>query len=637
VDDAVERILVCIRPHPESPRLVRAALRMAQGFGAECLVVSVESPSQPPLSPAEREALVGVLRLAEELGAETAVLSGENVSRTLLAYARERGVTKIVVGKPAHARWRDRFKGSLGDEIVRESGAIGVYFIAGEGDERIRRSAGARRRSAPRSYLAAAGVVGLCTLVCWGMLGRFDGSNLIMVYLLGVAFVAVRFGRGPSALATGLSVAVFDFFFVRPHLTFAVADTQYVVTFAVMLVVGLLIGTLGVRVRDQADAARRREQRTQTLFAMTRELAGPQMPSDIARITCRQVSTFFHGPAALWLPDADGVLALQSPVDPAFPSDAAEAAVARSVFAEGRAAGRGTETSASAAALYLPLRSGEQTLGVLGVRPDDDILPLAPDHVGLLEALARQAAASLERARLAAQSEDARLAVERERLRSTLLSSVSHDFRTPLAAIVGAVTCLQDDAGLQPAARRDLEDTIREEAERLNRLVTNLLDMTRLESGAIELRRDWHALEEMVGSALARVEGRLAPKRVHTALPHDLPLVYVDAALIEQLLVNLLENAIKYAGPAGLVRVGARADGMVTVTLADEGPGLPAGQEERVFEKFYRGRSGTQQGFGLGLPICRAIVSAHGGRIWAENLAPHGAAFHFTLPTDNDR
>jgi two-component system sensor histidine kinase KdpD len=630
-----ERVLVCVRPHPESPRLVRAAHRMARGFRAECLVVSVESPAQP-LSPADRESLVGALRLAEELGGQTAVLSGDNVSETLLAYARQRNVTKIVVGKPAHARWRDRFRGSLADEIVRASGDIDVYFIAGEGDERVvRRRTRWRPRSPARSYLAAVGAVGFSTVVCSAMFGRFDGSNLIMVYLLAVAFVAVRFGRGPAALATGLSVALFDFFFVRPELTFAVADTQYVLTFAVMLVVGLLIATLAVRVRDQADAARSREARTQILYSMSRELAGAQDPTDIARITCRHVAAFLHGAATLLLPGADGALAPATP-EPAFPFDAGEAAVARWVLEHGRAAGHGTDTFATAAALYVPLRIGKEVLGVLGVQAAASVLPLVPEHFGLLEALGRQAAAPLERARLAAESEGARLAVERERLRNTLLSSVSHDFRTPLAAITGAITCLQDSTSLSDPARRDLEDTIREEAERLNQLVTNLLDMTRLESGVVELRRDWHALEEVVGSALARVERRLGGRRLETVLPADLPLVHVDAALLEQVFVNLLENAIKYA-PDSRIRISAHANGMATITIADEGPGLPPGQEERVFEKFYRGRSGTQQGFGLGLPICRAIVTAHGGRIWAENLAPRGAAFHFTLPIRETR
>jgi two-component system sensor histidine kinase KdpD len=629
-----ERILVCIRPHPESPRLVRAARRMATRLRADWIVVSVESPSQPRLSPDERESLAGTLKLAEELGAETAVLSGESVSGTLLAYARERNVSTIVVGKPTHSRWRDRLRGSLHDDIVRDSGEISAYFIAGEGDERAApRPAALRRRSPPGSYLWAAGVAAACTLVCAAMFHRFDKSNLIMVYLLGVAFVASRHGRGPSALAACLSVALFDFFFVPPHLTFAVADTQYVITFAVMLVVGLLISRLAVRVRDQAEAAQRREQRTQVLYSLSRELAGLHAPEEIARITCRHFADSFHGPAGMLLPDANERLVAQPSTDAAFLSGAHEAAVAKWVFEQGRSAGLGTETLPGAAALYVPLRSGDRALGVLGLQPAPNLLPLTPEHSGLLEALANQAAASLERARLSGESEQARLAVERERLRSTLLSSVSHDFRTPLAAITGAVTCLLEDASLGAAAKRDLEETIYEESERLNRLVTNLLDMTRLEAGSVELRRDWHSLEEVVGSALARLERRLGQRPVETAITADLPLVRIDAGLVEQVLVNLLENAVKYTPPDCRIRIQAvRGDGEVLVTVTNDGPWLPAGEEERIFEKFYRASSSIEGGFGLGLPICRAIVNAHGGRIWAENLTPRGVAFHFTLP-----
>ena len=334
-----------------------------------------------------------------------------------------------------------------------------------------------------RSYLWAVGIVAACTLVCAAMFRRVDDSNLIMVYLLGVAVVSSRHGRRPSALAAVLSVACFDLFFVPPHFTFTVADTQYVVTFVVMLVVALLISTLAVRARTQAAAA-----------------------------------------------------------------------------------------------------------------------------------------------------QQALVAVEQEKLRSTLLSAVSHDFRTPLAAITGAVTCLQEERSLDAASRRDLEQTIREEAERLDRLVTNLLDMTRLESGRVELRRDWDSVEEVIGSALARVEGRLGARRLATDIAADLPLVRIDAALVEQVLVNLLENALKHTPPEAGIRIAARREGSdVVVSVEDGGPGFPPGQDEKVFEKFQRGAS-TASGFGLGLAICRAIVTAHGGRIRAEPGDGRGARVRFTLP-----
>jgi two-component system sensor histidine kinase KdpD len=627
-----ERVLVCVRPNPESDRLVRAARRMAARLRAEWIVVSVESPSQPALSAAERESLAATMKLAEQLGAETAVLSGDSVSEVLLSYARQRNASKIVVGKPAHPRWRDRLKGSLLDEIVRRSGEVDVYIISGERDAALEpaRQGKGPRPTTPAHYLWSATVVLVCTLVCGAMLGRFDRSNLVMVYLLGVAFVAARHGRWPSAMAAVLSVAAFDFFFVPPYMTFAVSDSQYLVTFGVMLVVSLLISTLAARVRAQAEAARHREQRTQVLYATSREVAAARTVEEVARAAARHVGDVVSGPAVVLVPGPDGQIVAAGDPRPAL--DSRERAVAQWAFDHGRAAGLGTDTLPGASALYMPLQGTESVLGVLGVRPDAALLPLRPDQFDLLEALSRQAASGLERAHLAEEAQQARIAMETERLRSTLLSSVSHDLRTPLATITGAASSLLQDTSLAPAAQRELEGAIYEEADRLNRLVTNLLDMTRLESGSLRLNRDWHSLEELVGSALARLEPGLRGRRVDVSVPADLPLVSVDGVLIEQALVNLVDNAAKYTDPASPIAIGAKAsDGALWVEVADEGPGLPPGAEEQVFEKFYRATSGPR-GFGLGLPICRAILTAHGGKIWAERREPRGTVFRFTLP-----
>jgi two-component system sensor histidine kinase KdpD len=628
-----ERILVCVRPNPDSDRLVRAARRMAARLRAEWIVVTVESAAQPSLSAAEREALAATTKLAEQLGAETAVLSGDSVSEALLAFARERNISKIVVGKPAHGRWRDRLRGSLLDEIVRGSGEVDVYIISGEreGEPQPARPAAELRAAKPVQYLWSATVVLACTLLCSAMHGRFDRSNLIMVYLLGVAFIASRYGRRPSAATALLSVAAFDFFFVPPYLTFAVADTQYLITFAVMLVVSVLISTLAARVRAQGDAARQREQRTQVLYAMSRDLAAARTVAEVARAAGRHVSDVFDGQTSILVPaPGGGGLVSASPQDPA--GDARERAVAQWAFDHGQMAGLGTDTLPGASAVWVPLRGSQAVLGVLGVRPDPSLLPLRPDQVDLLEALTRQAASGLERARLAEEAQQARIAAEAERLRSTLLSSVSHDLRTPLATITGAASSLLQDASLGAEGRRELEAAIYEEAVRLNRLVTNLLDMTRLESGSLQLNRDWHSVEELVGSALARLETALKGRAVRVRVPEDLPLVPVDGVLVEQALVNLLENAAKYTDLPGAIDVTARAeDGSIVVEVADEGPGLPPGTEERVFEKFYRAES-APRGFGLGLPICRAIVTAHGGRIWAERREPRGTRFRLTLP-----
>jgi two-component system sensor histidine kinase KdpD len=457
----------------------------------------------------------------------------------------------------------------------------------------------------------------------------FDKSNLIMIYLLGVAFVATLYGRRPSAFAAVLSVAAFDFFFVPPNLTFAVTDTQYLVTFAVMLVVSLVISTLAARVRAQAEAARVREERTRVLYAVSRDLAVARTLDEVAGAASQHAEAIFQGPATVLLPGTDGHL-VASDGGPA--PDARETAVAQWAFDHRQIAGLGSDTLPGASMLWVPLQGSRVALGVLGVRPAESLLPLAPEQMDLLDTLARQVASGLERVRLAMEAEEARVAAETERLRSTLLSSVSHDLRTPLATITGAASTLLQPGTLGPEAERELKEAIYEEGDRLNRLVTNLLDMTRLESGSLQLGKDWESLEELVGTALARLERGLAGRSVSVRLPADLPLVSVDGLMIEQVFVNLLDNATKYTPPGSPISISATAsDDEITVEVADEGPGVPPGAEERVFEKFHRGGVGPR-GSGLGLPICRAIVTAHGGRVWAENRNPRGVAFRFTLP-----
>lgn len=630
-----ERLLVSLRPNPDSVRLVRAARRLASRLRAPWYAVSVESPAQPRLTAEERGHLAAALKLAEDLGARTAVLQGESVSETVLAFARENNVSRIVVGKPAHPRWRDLLRGgSVLDAIARGCGEIDLYVVSGEPSEGVAPAARTLAEAAgPRwhGYAGATATVLGATLVASSLHGRFDNANLVMVYLLGVAWVSVRLGRGPAALAACLSVGAFDFFFVPPSLTLAVADAQYLLTFAVMLAVGLLISDLANRVRDQAVAAQLRERRTQVLYSMSRELAGVRVPEQIARTGARHVADAVRGSAVVFLPDAEGHLSSPDAETEGLATDPREVAVATWVFQHGRPAGRGTDTLPGATATYLPLVGERGALGVVAVVPGPTpVLPV--EQADLLEALARQLAAPLERARLGAEAERARLEAETERLRNTLLSSVSHDLRTPLAAITGAASSLRENPALDPLAREELLGTVEDEARRLNRLVGNLLDMSRLESGRLELDRQWQSLEEVVGSAADRLGRLLEGHRLAVRLPADLPLVPMDAVLVEQVLVNLLENAVRHAGPGAAIEVTARVeDAAMRVEVHDDGPGLPPGAEARVFEKFYRGGP-RGAGFGLGLAICRAAVEAHGGRIWAENLAPRGAAFRFTLP-----
>ncbi len=470
-------------------------------------------------------------------------------------------------------------------------------------------------------------------------------ANRIMRYLQEVAVVAMRCGRGPAMWASLLSVAAFAFFFVPPYPTFAVADMASLVTFSIMLFSSLFIITLTIRLCQQAAAARQRERRTMALYAMSRELASMRSVDDLLQAVARHISAVFESRVALFLPQASGRLSPWQKGPEKERSDAVERAmfvpgareegIAQWVYDHQHMAGLGTTTLPSAEALYLPLVAARGTVGVLGVLPAQPRRLLTPEQGALLETFASQTALALERALLAEEAQQAQLQVETERLRNALLSSVSHDLRTPLTAITGATsTLLEEERRLDAPTRHELLQTAHAEADRLNRLVSNLLAMTRLESGAIQVHKEWQPLEEVVGAALTRLDASLRNRPLTTHLPADLPLVPLDSVLIEQVLINVLDNALKYTPPGSPLALSAwTTDGAVTIEVADQGPGLPPGEEQRVFDKFYRvQRPGTSSGAGLGLTICRGIIAAHGGHIWAENRSGGGTALRFTLP-----
>jgi len=507
--------------------------------------------------------------------------------------------------------------------------------ISGEAeDERPRTAAAARPRASLRSYGEAALVVLAATAVGRALAGVLNVTDVAMLYLLAVVIVSSRHARGPSVAASLLSIALFDFAFVPPHFTFAVSDVKYLLTFGVMLVVALVMGGLTSRIRAQAEAAREREQRTAALYAMSRELASGAEPADLAAAAARHIEGTFGCRVALLRGGAAGGLAGE-PGGSLGPLDEKERAVAQWVYEHGENAGLGTATLPAAAALYVPLKTSGRTVGVVGVAPTDPRRFQDPVQRQLLEALAGLAAVALERAALVERSRQAWVEMEGERLRTALLSSLSHDLRTPLAAIEGAASSLlQDAAALGAGPRRDLAETILGESRRMTRLVGNLLDMVRVESDSLEVHREWQPLEEVVGVALIRADLLLRGRLVSTTLPADLPLVPIDGLLVEQVLMNLLENAARHTPPGTPIDVSAvAAHGEVVVTVADRGPGLPPGEEERVFEKFRRLKgAGGGGGAGLGLTICRGIVRAHGGRIWAGTRDGGGAAFRFTIP-----
>jgi two-component system sensor histidine kinase KdpD len=628
---AGERVLVCVGPNPASARLIRAGRRMAAALHGECIVLHVASNRQR-LSASDRDALTMNLRLAEQLGARTVSLSGDDVESEILAFARRENVTRIVAGKPTHAPWRDKLFGSLLDRLIRHSGDMDVYVITGDAETPV---APVRPSPpwAPGPVFRAAVTVGLATALGFAIRSWGNVTDIAMLYLLAVMISAVRYGVAASVTASVLSIAAFDFCFVPPYYTFSVAEPGYFLTFGVMLIVALLISRLAARIRAQANAAREREANTAALYALSRELAAVRDPSALADALARHVRLVLAAEATPLLPGDDGELAPVPSREGHHPTLESERGVAGWVFQHGRPAGAGTDTLSGAAALYVPLKTSGRTIGVLRVAAADPRRLRDPIQRQLLEALADQAAVAIERAVLERESERTRLEAQAEELRSALLSSLSHDLRTPLGGIEGSASTLLAVTAGDPA-KHDLAQTILQESRRMMRLISNLLDMVRVESGALQAHAEWQSLEEIVGVALMRVDEMLQGRAVETRLPADLPLVAVDGLLFEQVIVNLLENAAKYAPARSPIEISASATGTeVTVCVADRGPGLPPGEEARVFEKFYRGATVRGSvGAGLGLTICRAIVTAHGGRIWAEPRPDGGTRLCFTIP-----
>jgi two-component system, OmpR family, sensor histidine kinase KdpD len=491
----------------------------------------------------------------------------------------------------------------------------------------------ARTRPGWAGYAGTTAVVAACTVIAELMQRRFDLSNLTMVYLLGVVVSSIAFGRGPAMFAALLSVAAFDFAFVPPRFTFRVDDTQYLVTFVVMLLVAIVIGTLTARVRHQLEEAREGERRTAALYRLSHDLAVRSTAADVMAAAAARIAEVLEARVTVLLPDAEGRLRMTD-------ADAAggiESDAAQWAYENGEIAGAGTPVLHTARGVYAPLRVATHDIGVLAAHAGDPRRFHDAGRRQLLRALASQTALALERCRLAGEAETARTQAEAERTRSALLSSVSHDLRTPLAAITGAASSLRDGASvLSEATRRELAETISEEGQRLNRLIGNLLETTRLESGAIRARKDWHSVEEVVGAALGRLDASLGDRPLHLEIPDDLPLVPLDDVLIEQVICNLAENAHKYAPAGRPIEVSAAIEGhRLRLEVADRGPGLAPGEEHRVFDKFYRGVARAERpGFGLGLAICRGMVEAHGGTITAANRPGGGAVFTVRLPLE---
>ncbi len=653
---AGERVLVCIGPNPLASRLIRAGKRLATSLHADWIVAYVETPQLQRLPPATRDRILDYLRLAEELGAATITLSGQAMSSAILEYAREKNVTKIVLGKPTRTGWQRWLLGSVVDEVVREAHDFDVYLLACDKETDapnlpdvsllirsraylgLKESGEGGKKRYP-GYLWSIGTTALITSLSAFAFGFLELVNLVMLYLLGVMFVAMRFGGGPSVLAAVLSVAAFDFFFVPPRFSFAVSDVQYLVTFAVMLAVGLIVSTLTVNLRSQAKVSHHRERRAGVLYTFTRELGGTQTEDEVARVAVKHIGEEFEGQSVVLLPDGEGRIRYPRSQSIQHSFHGSDLGVAQWVYDRGKVAGQGTDTLPGTEGVYFPMPGAGGAIGVLALLPINLRRVFLPEQQRLVETFITQIVQAIERIRLTKEAHAAKVKAETESLRNSLLSAISHDFRTPLASIVGASSSLIDGGThLTDGAKLELGKTIYEEALRMTKLANNLLDMARLEAGSVKLNLQWCPIEEIVGGVLTRLQARLATHPVMLALPPGLPLVHVDAVMLEQVLENLLENAIKYTPGGTPIEIGAEAGTQeVAFWVADRGAGLPAGKEDMLFEKFYRGaKEGAQSGVGLGLTICRAIVKAHGGTIHAQNRPDGGAIFRFALPVTGE-
>jgi len=625
-----ERLMVCIGSDALSARLVRSAKRLAGALDAEWVVAYVENQRHYALSRQAQARVESTLRLAEQLGAETAILYGRNAAATIIQEARTRHITKLIVGQSMRSSWRRWLFGSLVDALVQQNSGIDIHVISGREKEVIAPPPPRNWLEGLSRYLLALLFLALCTGFGLMVRERLEPANLVMVYLLGILATAILSGRGPVLFFALLSVALFNFFLVPPYYTFEVHDSQYFITFAALLITGIIIGTQTTRLKQQAHFAKRRELTTSALYAMTRDFSASRGYEALSQIAARHIGKLFDATVSVWLPQQEQLACLVSPLE--SHKDLREEAAAQWAFDHEQITGFGTSTMPASKGIYFPLRASGQVLGVIGVIPQQAEHNLG-EQADLIETFVNQTASALERAHTAEMAEKAMVDSENEKLRNIILSSVSHDLRTPLASVRGAAGTLLENPDMPATERKELLMSIHNEAERLSGLVSNLLRVTGLESGSIKLNHDYYSLEEIIGAVLDHYHYKW---KHHTITPHidaDVPLVYVDGLLIEQLFDNILENAARMSPKGSVIDIKAtRLEGWVQVKIFDYGPGIPPGQEEKIFEKFYSAHTEGKRGAGMGLAICKSIVTAHGGKILAENALGGGAVFTFTLP-----
>lgn len=633
-----DAILLCIGHNSGNEKLVRTAARLAAKLGSVWHAVYVETPDLHRLPEHQRRSILSALHLAQELGAETATLSDPAEDKAVLRYAREHNLGKIIIGRRHQRRWWRRE--SFADRLACRAPDLDLLIVALE-DKLPHQSARLndnrpwwdRWRVQLRGCLVAIALCAFITLFSSHFLMDFEAANLVMLYLMGVVIVALFYGRWPSVLATVINVISFDLFFIVPRGTLAVSDVQYILTFAVMLTVGLVIGNLTAGVRYQARVARYREQRTHHLYEMSKALSTGRNQQDIARISEQFIHSTFHAQSQVLLPDDEGHLRA---VTDGSTITLWDEAIARWGFDKGQPAGAGTDTLPGVPYLILPLKTTEKIHGVMIVEPGNLRQLMIPEQQRLLETCTLLVSSALERLALTTSEEQSRLASERESIRNSLLAALSHDLRTPLTVLFGQAEILTLDLASEGSRHAPQANEIRQYVLNTTRLVNNLLDMARIQSGGFNLRKEWLTVEEVVGSAIRTLEPGLGGQQIQIALDDPLTLIHVDGPLFERVLINLLENAVKYAGTSAAIGVTAKTGSdALQLEIWDSGPGIPAGQEKAIFAKFSRGhKESAIPGVGLGLAICQAIIEVHDGTLEAHNRPQGGASFIVSLPRE---
>ena len=641
---AGDRVLVCVQAGRKATATVRHAKRLADQLRAPWTAMHVETTGATRTTVAQQDSVVAALRLAERLGAEPVLIPGQEVADSVIDYARANNVTHLIVGKSHSPNWRQWVFGSITQRLINRAGGINIHVIEVPAERAETVPAPPTARAAtpfdPWPFAIATLVVLAAIPVAIGLRELLGVTNIALVFLTAILIGAVLEGLGPSLLACFVAMLAYNFFFLPPLYTFTIAEPENVVALFFFAVVAVIASNLAARVRGQALSARLRARQTDDLYQFSRKLAVAVTLDDLLWATAHQIALMLKVRVVLLLPQGDdkgGSIAVRGGFPPEDMLDEADLAAAKWSWEKNHIAGRGSDTLPGGKWLFQPMRTGRGPLGVVGIIRDEPGPLLTPDQQRLLDALADQAALAIERVNLARDLHLARLQVETDRLRSALLTSISHDLRTPLASILGSATSLRSqDAILDPPTKQSLLGTIIEESDRLNRFIGNLLDMTRLESGALKPRTGLNEVSDVIGSTLQRAQGILAGHRIKVDLPADLPLLALDMVLFEQVLFNLLDNAAKHAPAGSLITIQASHDAKtVTLRITDEGDGIPAGDVDRIFEKFYRAGGGDRRraGTGLGLAICRGFVEAMNGSIVARNRTDRsGAMFGITLP-----